>query len=44
MTTWLRLFLILLCGVTINAGRAELPPSAYKERQEKAPEALVMTT
>ena len=25
-----------------NAGRAELPPSVYKERQEKAPEALVI--
>ena len=32
----------LFCVVAINAGRAELPPSAYKERQEKAPEALVI--
>ena len=37
-----RFFLILLCAVTMNASRAELPPSAYKERQEQAPEALVI--
>jgi hypothetical protein len=38
----LRFFLVLLWAVTIDLGRAELPPSAYKERQEKAPEALVI--
>jgi hypothetical protein len=27
---------------TSNSTQAELPPSAYKERQEKAPEALVI--
>jgi hypothetical protein len=37
-----RLLLILLCGVTINGGRAELPPFAYKERQARAPEALTI--
>jgi hypothetical protein len=42
MTTPVRFFLILLCAVTINSSRAELPPWAYKERQEKAPEALVI--
>jgi hypothetical protein len=42
MTAPLRFFLILLCAVTIAPGRAELPPSAYKERQEKAPEVIVI--
>ena len=38
----LRFFLILVFAVTGNAVRSELPPWAYKERQEKAPEALVI--
>ena len=28
--------------LTVSNGAAELPPSAYKERQDKAPEALVI--
>jgi hypothetical protein len=42
MTTWLRFFLVLLCALTIDSSRAELPPWVYKERQEKAPEALLI--
>jgi hypothetical protein len=42
MTTRLRLFLVLVFALTTNAARAELPPWVYKERQEKAPEALVI--
>jgi len=42
MTTRVRFFLILLCALTIDSSRAELPPWVYKERQEKAPEALVI--
>jgi hypothetical protein len=42
MTTRLGFFLTLLCAVTIVSSRAELPPWVYKERQEKAPEALVI--
>ncbi len=38
----LRFFLILLCAVLVDSSRAELPPSVYKEWQEKAPEALVI--
>jgi hypothetical protein len=38
----LRFFLILVCAVTIDSSRAELPPSAYKEWQGTAPEALVI--
>lgn len=35
--------LTFLCAIgLIDFVRAELPPSAYKERQEKAPEALVI--
>jgi hypothetical protein len=33
---------MLVCALTMSSGRAELPPWAYKERQEKAPEALVI--
>lgn len=33
---------IALIGFVVSSGQAELPPSAYKERQEKAPEALVI--
>ncbi|MEY2511788.1 MAG: hypothetical protein QOE26_2551 [Verrucomicrobiota bacterium] len=42
MITRLGFFLILLYATAITAGRAELPPSAYKDWQEKAPEALVI--
>ena len=42
MTSRLRLFLILLCALLLDSSRAELPPSAYKEWQEKALEALVI--
>jgi hypothetical protein len=42
MTTRVRFFLVLLCAVTIDSSRAELPPWVYKERQEKAPEALLI--
>jgi hypothetical protein len=42
MTTRVRFFLVLLCAVTIDSSRAELPPWVYKERQQKAPEALVI--
>ena len=41
-TKSLRFFLIPLCAVLVDSSRAELPPSAYKEWQEKAPEALVI--
>ena len=41
-TPRLRFFLILLCAVLIDSSRAELPPSAYKEWQGRAPEALVI--
>ena len=37
-----RHFLIVLVSVALIDVRAELPPSAYKERQDKAPEALVI--
>lgn len=42
MTSRLRFFLILLCGLLLGSSRAELPPSAYKEWQGRAPEALVI--
>jgi hypothetical protein len=42
MTSRLRFFLILLCALVVDSSRAELPPWAYKEQQEKAPEALVI--
>jgi hypothetical protein len=42
MTIRLQFFLILLCVVASDSIRAELPPWVYKERQEKAPEALVI--
>lgn len=42
MITSVRFFLMLVCAFIANIGRAELPPWAYKERQEKAPEALVI--
>jgi hypothetical protein len=42
MITPFRFFATLLCAFIANIGRAELPPSAYKERQENAPEALVI--
>lgn len=42
MITSFRLFATLLCVFIANIGRAELPPSAYKERQANAPEALVI--
>jgi IS1 family transposase len=42
MTIRLRFFLIVLCAVASDSIRAELPPWVYKERQEKAPEALVI--
>ena len=37
---WVALLVAILA--TSNAVRAELPPWVYKERQEKAPEALVI--
>jgi hypothetical protein len=42
MTPRLRLFLIPLCALLLDSSRAELPPSAYKQWQEKALEALVI--
>jgi hypothetical protein len=42
MTSRVRFFLVLLYALTIDSSRAELPPWVYKERQEKAPEALVI--
>jgi hypothetical protein len=42
MTIRLQFFLILLCAVASDSIRAELPPWVYKERQGKAPEALVI--
>jgi hypothetical protein len=42
MTIRVQFFLVLLCAITIDSSRAELPPWVYKERQEKAPEALVI--
>jgi hypothetical protein len=33
---------VLACAIAASFAHAELPPSAYKERQEKAPEALVI--
>jgi hypothetical protein len=42
MITRVRFFLVLLCALTIDSSRAELPPWVYKDRQEKAPEALVI--
>ena len=43
-TSKLRHGLILLsgCALTMTFVQAELPPSAYKERQERAPEFLVI--
>jgi hypothetical protein len=40
--TTLQLFALLGAFALIDGVRAELPPWAYKERQEKAPEALVI--
>lgn len=34
--------LVLANAITLFSAQAELPPSAYKERQEKAPEFLVI--
>ena len=34
---------MLAYAITVSSAQAELPPSAYKERQEKAPEFLVIT-
>jgi hypothetical protein len=34
--------LVFALGLIVDGARAELPPWAYKERQEKAPEALVI--
>ena len=31
---------MLACAIIVGSAQAELPPSAYKERQEKAPEFL----
>ena len=42
MTTRVRFFVVLLCALTIDSSRAELPPWVYKERQAKAPEALLI--
>ena len=36
------LFLVLVYALMLSNSPAELPPSAYKERQENAPEALVI--
>ena len=36
------LSVLLVYAVTVGTSQAELPPWAYKERQEKAPEALVI--
>ena len=36
------LSLVLVYALMASIGRAELPPSAYKERQANAPEALVI--
>jgi hypothetical protein len=42
-TKLLRLvYVICACAITLGTVRAELPPSAYKERQQAAPEALVI--
>ncbi len=38
----MQIFLVIVCAATIDSVRAELPPWAYKEQQEKAPEALVI--
>jgi hypothetical protein len=41
-TMTLRLLALLGVFTFSNLARAELPPGAYKERQEKAPEALLI--
>ena len=33
---------MIACAITASSSQAELPPSAYKERQERAPEFLVI--
>ena len=33
---------MIACAITASSAQAELPPSAYKDRQEKAPEFLVI--
>ena len=33
---------MIACAITAGSAQAELPPSAYKERQERAPEFLVI--
>lgn len=33
---------MIVCAITAGSAQAELPPSAYKERQERAPEFLVI--
>jgi hypothetical protein len=42
MITPIRFVATLLCAFVADIGCAELPPSAYKERQANAPEALVI--
>ena len=42
MITSSRFFVTLLCVLLAIIGRAELPPSAYQERQQNAPEFLVI--
>ena len=42
MITSFRFFVTLFCAFMAINGRAELPPSAYKERQANAPEVLVI--
>jgi hypothetical protein len=34
---------MLVSAIIVSSAHAELPPSAYKERQQNAPEALVIT-
>jgi hypothetical protein len=36
------LLVVLISALAASGGWAEMPPSAYKERQERAPEALVI--
>jgi hypothetical protein len=36
------LSLVLVYGLAVSNGPAELPPSAYRERQQNAPEVLVI--
>ena len=33
---------MIVCAIMASSAQAELPPSAYKERQERAPEFLVI--